>query len=121
MATSGSASVGPIAQDTTYSLNCTGANGSAMAMTTVSVRTARLSWTAPTQNVDGSALTDLASFKVYYGNASRSYTQSLTINSATTTQWTLSLTPGTWYFAITATDSGGHESAYSNEATKTVN
>ena len=31
--------------------------------------TATLSWTAPTQNTDDSALTDLAGFRVYYGSS----------------------------------------------------
>ena len=44
-ATSGSESVGPITQDTTYSLSCTGADGNAdVATTTVSLREAVLSW-----------------------------------------------------------------------------
>src|SRR5262249_46202265 len=54
-ATSGSQSVGPLVQDTTYSLTCSGAGGNAVAMTSVVVREATLSWTAPTKNTDGTA------------------------------------------------------------------
>jgi hypothetical protein len=89
-------------------------------MTTVVVREARLSWQAPTKNVDGSNLTDLAGYKVYYGTSSRNYSQSVTVNGASSLQRTVSLSPGTWHFAVTALDSQGNESAYSNEVTKTI-
>jgi hypothetical protein len=118
-ATSGSESVGPLTQDTTYSINCTGGGGSAVAMTTVNIRQAQLSWTAPTQNVDGSALTDLTGYKIYYGTSSQNYTQVVPVSGATTTQWTLNLAPGTYYFALTAVSSSG-ESAKTNEVSKTV-
>jgi hypothetical protein len=117
----GTQSVGPITQDTTYSLNCTGPNGNAMAMTTLSLREAMLSWQAPTQNVDGTPLTNLASYKVYYGPASHNYTQSISVTNPATTQQVITLQPGTWYFAVTAIDAAGSESAKSNEVSKTVN
>ena len=120
-ATSGSQSTGTLTQDTGYTLTCTGGGGSAVSMTSVSVRTAQLSWTPPTQNVDGSTLTNLAGYKVYYGTAPRTYSQVQTINSPTTTQTTLTLSPGTWYFALTALNSLGEESAKTNEVSKTVN
>ena len=119
--TSGDQSVGPINEDVNFNLNCTGSRGSAVAMTSVQVRRARLSWDAPTQNVDGSPLTDLGGFVVYYGNASRDYSQTVDINDATQTELDLVLTPGTWYFAVTAKDLDDNESAYSGEVSKTVN
>jgi hypothetical protein len=120
-AISGSESVGPITQDSTYSLNCSGAGGSAVAMTTVSLREATLSWQAPTKNVDGSALTNLAGYKIYYGTSSKNYTQTVSVSGASTTTWTIPLAAGTYYFAMTAVDSSGAESAKTNEVTKTVN
>ncbi len=89
-------------------------------MTTVTIRTAVLSWTAPTQNVDGSALTNLTGYRVYWGTSSRNYTQNATVNGAGTTSYTTSLSPGTWYFAISAVDGTGAESTRSNEVSKTV-
>jgi hypothetical protein len=88
--------------------------------TTVTLRNAVLTWTAPTQNVDGTPLTNLAGYKVYAGTASRSYGTPANISGAGTTTYTTSLTPGTWYFAISAVDSTGAESAKSNEVSKTV-
>src|SRR5262245_43858840 len=78
-ATSGSESVGPITQDTTYTLNCTGASGNAVAMTTLSLREAVLSWQAPRTNVDGSALTNLSGDKIYYRTTSNNYTETVSI------------------------------------------
>jgi hypothetical protein len=90
-------------------------------MTTVSYRVAQLSWTAPTQNVDGTALTDLAGYRVYWGTARRNYSQNERLDGADTRQHSINLAPGTWYFAVTAVNEAGEESAYSGEVSKTVN
>ena len=118
---SGTASVGPLTLDTTYSLDCSGTNGSALAMTAVTIQRAVISWTPPTKNSDGSALKDLAGYRIRYGNSPGSYTQSVTVSNASATQWSLALSPGTWYFVVTAMNAAGNESSYSNEATKTIN
>jgi hypothetical protein len=119
-ALSGSETTPPLNADQTYQLSCSGSNGNALAMTTVSLRTAALSWTAPTQNVDGSALTNLAGYKVYWGTAPRTYSSSASVAGAGTTTFTTNLAPGTWYFAVSALDSTGAESAKTNEVSKTV-
>lgn len=81
-----------------------------------------LSWTAPTQNEDGTALTDLAGYKIYYGKSSRSYTSQIRIdNPGVTTYVVDNLTPDTYYFAATAFNASGIESSFSGEAIKTVN
>jgi len=74
-----------------------------------------LAWTAPTGTVSG--------YRVYYGTASGSYTQSLGGGTyVTKTTFTLSgLASGyTYYFAVTAIDAAGGESGYSNEASKLI-
>lgn len=116
---SGSQSVGPLTIDTNYSLTCSGPAGNALAMTSVVLREATLSWAAPTKNVDGSTVS-LSGYKVYYGNVSRSYTQSVSVSGATTLKKTIVLTPGTWYFAVTAIDTHGVESGKSNEVSKFI-
>jgi hypothetical protein len=118
--TSGSTTVGPLTQDQTYQLTCTGTSGNAMAMTTVTIRQAVLSWTEPTQNVDGSPLTDLAGYKLYSRNESGSYGAPAVINGASTTTYTMDLNPGTYFFALSAFNSSGAESAKTNEVSKTV-
>ena len=82
--------------------------------------TATLSWDAPTTNADGTPLTDLAGYKVYYGTASHTYSQNIDVNNVTT--YTVNnLTDGTTYFfTVTAYDTGSNESAYSNEVSKTI-
>ena len=42
---------------------------------------ATLSWVPPTQNSDGSPLTNLASYRVYYGTSSGTYPNSMTVNN----------------------------------------
>jgi hypothetical protein len=75
-----------------------------------------LSWDAPTTNEDGSPVT-LSGYKIYYGTSSGAYTTSVSVAS---TGATLSLSPGTYYFAVTAISTDGTESAYSNETSKTL-
>ncbi|HTN42830.1 MAG TPA: fibronectin type III domain-containing protein, partial [Nitrospiria bacterium] len=79
---------------------------------------ASLTWNAPTTNTDGSPLTDLAGFKVYYGTSSGIY--STTIDAGNQTTYTVTgLGTGTFYFTVTAYDSSGNESGFSNEGSKT--
>jgi hypothetical protein len=82
-------------------------------------RTVRLSWTPPTQNTDGSPLTDLAEFRVFYGQVSGRYDHNLRTGSPTITGMEIQgLTPGTWYFSVKAVTRGGVESDFSREANK---
>ena len=63
--------------------------------------------------------TDLAGYKVYYGTASRSYSAPIAIGLQSTYTVT-GMAPGTYYFAITAFNVDGLESAFSNEVSTTV-
>ena len=73
--------------------------------------TATLDWTPPTENSDGSALTNLAGYTVYYGTAPDRLTESVQVSNPGLTAYTVSnLTSGTWYFAVTAYSSTGVES-----------
>jgi hypothetical protein len=63
---------------------------------------------------------ELAGYKLYYGNASQSYSQVIDVGD-TTLYTTNNLTNGnTYYFAVTAYDTSGYESEYSNEVSTTV-
>ncbi len=73
--------------------------------------TVTLAWDANTES-------DLAGYKLYYGDMPRAqedYSQSVTIGNKDASTWELSLEPGVYYFAITAYDSSGNESAPSTE------
>jgi len=80
----------------------------------ISTGSATLDWTPPTTNSDGSALTNLAGYTVYYGTSPDSLTQSVKVSNPGLTAYTLSnLTSGTWYFAVTSYSSTGVESTRS--------
>jgi len=82
---------------------------------------ATLTWQPPTQNADGSPLTNLVGYSVYWGLTPSDLSNSTRINNAGITSYLVEqLTPATWYFAITARDADGDESDFSNIASKTV-
>jgi hypothetical protein len=91
-------------------------------VTQVATASTTLSWTAPTMNEDGTTLSDLAGYKVYYGKSSRSYTNTIRIDNPSVTTYVVeNLSPDTYYFAATAFNSSGVESRYSGEAVKSLN
>jgi hypothetical protein len=82
---------------------------------------ATLSWTPPTRNSNGTALTNLAGYRIYYGTSAGSLTRTVTLNNAGLTRYVISdLSAATWYFSIRAYTSGGVESANSNNVSKVV-
>jgi len=82
---------------------------------------ATLSWVPPTQNVDGTPVTNLAGFRIAYGQSATSLTQMVDIPSATVTSAVIeSLASGTWYFAVKAYSTANVESDLSNLAQKTI-
>lgn len=63
---------------------------------------------------------DLAGYKIHYGTASGSYTNSVDVGNVTTCTIP-NLTAGqTYYFAATAYDTSGSESGYSNQVSYTI-
>jgi len=84
-------------------------------------------WTAPTTNTDGSTLSDLASYRVYYSTAATpcpgatfftvgSSTTTPPVNQAVTLRLTGLTTGSAYSVAVTALDAGGNESACSGTA-----
>jgi Putative Ig domain len=87
----------------------------------VATGSATLTWMPPSQNNDGSPLTDLAGFRVYWGTSQGNYPNSVTLNNPGLTSYVVeSLVPGTYYFVTTAFNASGVESGYSNVASKTI-
>jgi hypothetical protein len=82
---------------------------------------ATLSWQPPTTNTDGSSLTNLAGYKVYWGTTAGNYPNSVAVNNPGITTYVVeNLTPNTYYFAVKAFNSVGVESTWSNSASKTI-
>jgi len=81
-----------------------------------------VSWVPPTTNTDGTPVTGLDGFGVYYGTASGQYSQFVAVPDPHKTSICLSgLSTGlVWYFAVTAISRSGVESAYSIEASKVL-
>jgi hypothetical protein len=81
-----------------------------------------LDWLAPSENTDGSPLTDLQGYKLHYGKAKQTYTDAIDIKGSGVQSYVVDNLPaGTYYFAVTAVNSAGAESAYSSEVTATLN
>ena len=103
-----------------------GAASAALASFSVTVQaaatgSATLSWTPPTTNSDGSPLTNLAGYKVYWGTSQGNYPNSVTLNNAGLTSYVVgNLVPGTYFFVMTAVNGSSAESPRSNAASKTI-
>jgi len=73
--------------------------------------TAELAWTKPTNNEDGTPLTDLAGYKIRYGTSPGALTELVNIAGAEITSAAIrGLAAGTWYFSIASYTSAGVES-----------
>ncbi len=93
-------------EGTTAGITITGSNGSSSASigpfaiavnapptsppASPATGSATLSWTAPTENTDGSPLTNLAGYHIYYGTTEGSWTSTITILEATETSYVVS-------------------------------
>jgi hypothetical protein len=82
---------------------------------------ATLSWTPPTQNTDGSTLSNLAGFRIQYGSSPSALSQTIQVaNPGIATYVVSGLSSGTWYFSVKAYTSSGAESANSTVVNKTI-
>jgi hypothetical protein len=75
-----------------------------------------LSWTAPTQNEDGTALTDLAGYRIYYGTTTAQYSEEVALDSPGTSSYVIeNLAAGKYFLVMTSVNSSGMESKYTPE------
>lgn len=82
---------------------------------------ATLSWTPPQQNTDGTSLTNLAGYRIYYGTDSKSLDKTIVVSNAGITSYTVgNLTAGKYYFAVAAYTTDGVESELSTVGSKTI-
>jgi len=106
---------------TSGSTTTTGSAGST-ATTTVAGTSLTLGWVAPTENSNGTPITDLAGYKIHYGTASANYTKVVAVSNPSLSRYVLdSLESGTYFLAITAYNSKGIESTLSGEISATLN
>ena len=88
---------------------------------TSTVSPVTLSWVPPTHNVDGTQLSNLAGYRIHYGQVSGQYDYSVSVGSPSITSATIAnLAPARWYFAVTAVTSSGTQSDYSAQLSKAV-
>jgi hypothetical protein len=82
---------------------------------------ARLDWVDPTQNTDGTPLTNLAGVNIHYGNSPSSLTQVVKVSGAGQSTYTISnLAAGTWYFGAAAYTTTGVEGVMSQVGSKFI-
>jgi hypothetical protein len=108
-------------------LSCTGTGGTANQSTTVTVTaaaatgTATVSWAPPTLNTNGTPVTALSGYTIYYGTSESALTQSVIVSDPTATSYEITgLAAGTWYFEVTADAVDGTQSAMSAAGSKTI-
>jgi hypothetical protein len=88
---------------------------------TPQARAATLEWTAPTTRTNGSALNDLAGYRIHYGRSVMALETVIEIRNPSVSSFVIDdLAPGTYYFAVTAFDTRNHESERSNAGFKQI-
>lgn len=82
---------------------------------------ATLSWNPPTDNTDGSALTDLAGYRIYYGRSASRLNRTVVVNNPGLTRYVVeNLAPDRWHFSMTSVNTDGRESSRSPTVSKTI-
>jgi len=79
-----------------------------------SLGSATLSWNPPTTYADGSPLTSISGYRIYFSRDSTRLDQVVNVDPGLTSYRVENLEAGTWYFAVTARDDAGLESAKSS-------
>jgi hypothetical protein len=93
----------------------------AITVSSIGTASVTLSWTPPTQNEDGSALTNLSGYEVRYGRDQGNLDQSISLSNPSLNTFVVdNLTSGTWFFAVRSVNSFGVGSAMSATASKTI-
>lgn len=103
-----------------FMVSCGAGGGGGTSSPAPTTGTATLTWTAPTTNVDGSPLNNLAGYRIYYGTQSGNYSNSIVVGIVTTHQITNLARGYTYYFKIRAFNALGVESDLSTEQSKPI-
>jgi hypothetical protein len=90
-------------------------------VTQVTNGAATISWIPPTQNTDGSPLTDLAGYRIYYGTSPSNLDQMVELSNPGLTSYVVeNLAPATWYFTMVSLSIDDTESEPSGIASKRI-
>ena len=92
-----------------------------ISVTQISNGSVSLSWLPPTTNTNGTTLTNLAGYKIYYGTSPSTLTQSVQITNPGVADYVIeNLSPATWYFSLVSYNSADVESSLSAIVSKTI-
>jgi Putative Ig domain len=70
-----------------------------------------IAWQPPTENEDGTPLTDLAGYRIYYGTSSGKHPEEVRLDSPGLTSYVIdNLAPGTYFLVMTSVNSRDMES-----------
>jgi putative Ig domain-containing protein len=90
-------------------------------VTEMSAGSVTISWEPPTTNTNGTPLTNLAGYKIYYGTSPTSMTQSVQIANPGLASYVVeNLSPATWYFSLVSYTSADVESPQTEPVSATV-
>ena len=124
---SGTPSTGSVATDANIVVSVSnGAQSAALPAFNITVQpalagTASLSWSRPTENTNGTPLTDLAGYVIRYGTSSTALNNKISVASASATGAEITnLSPGNWSFAVSAINTANVESQFSTIVGKTI-
>ena len=96
-------------------------SSSSSSASTSSTQAVTLSWSAPTENTNGTALTNLAGYVIYYGTSATAMTQQINVNTVGMLVYQIpDLAPGNWYFQIMSVNSAGVQSSASATVTMSI-
>ncbi|MEN8178194.1 MAG: hypothetical protein ABFS39_06180 [Pseudomonadota bacterium] len=102
---------------------CGGGSDDSSSDTTSVQQKIDLSWTAPTTRTDGSSLapSELEGYRIYYGTSPDDLVLQEEILGISATEISIAVpSSGIYYFAVTAYDSDGLESSFSEVVSKEV-
>ncbi|MGP8097383.1 MAG: fibronectin type III domain-containing protein [Steroidobacteraceae bacterium] len=129
-ALSGTPSTGSVATDANIVVSVSnGAQSAALPAFDITVQpatpsvagTASLSWSRPTENTNGTPLTNLAGYVIHYGTSSTALNNKISVASASATSVEITnLSPGYWLFEVAAINTANVESPGSPIVGKTI-
>jgi hypothetical protein len=129
-ALSGTPSAGSVASDANIVVSVSnGSQSAALPAFNITVQsvtpsvagTTSLSWSRPTENTNGTPLTNLAGYIIRYGTSSAALTNKISVASASATGVEITnLSPGYWQFEVAAINTANVESPGSAIVGKTI-